>query len=76
MKTVSTHNWNQLEYILNDVSLATLKLELVSEYIDNKGMTGASSDLLFEAVGSVKDHLHSLTLFLECVCVGKEFNPD
>jgi len=72
--TVSNHNWQEFEEVLNDMSVAVLKLQLVYHYICNHGFTNEANSLIGEAINTADNHQNSYRLFYECVSDGKEFN--
>lgn len=73
---ISTHNWNEFETVMQDMSLAVFKLFLVYQFIGNHGFTNEADTLLGEAISMAGDQQAAYKLFFECVSDGKEFNPD
>jgi hypothetical protein len=73
-RTVSNHNWNELEDINYDMAKEVLKLILVYEHIGNHGFTSECDNLLGEAVSNIQEYQKSLNMFYQYTSDGKDFN--
>lgn len=75
-RVISTHNWNEFEVDLNNLSATVLKLQLVYQYIGNQGFTCDADTLLGESIQGVNDLIDGIKLFYVCSSDGIDYNPE
>lgn len=75
-KILSFHNQCVMEQLLDDFEKEILKFRLGYEYLSQHGFTSSLDSLFLECVSFLEQHVHSFSLFLDCVSKGCDMNPE